>query len=179
MDNQPVSGHLDNMYYFAYGSNMLTRRLRERVPSSHPLGIGSLRGHVLRFHKRSRDGSGKCNVLRTGDASDLVFGVVYEIDDRDRDRLDRVEGSGYRGTSVEVAVGPKVLDCYTYFARPETIDQTLHPAPWYKDLVLEGAREHELPGAYIRAIERVEVAAEPGAGRGASEGERRGTESRR
>ena len=55
------------MLYFAYGSNMLTARLRERMPSCKPLGIAKLPGHALRFHKRSKDQSGKCNAFATDD----------------------------------------------------------------------------------------------------------------
>ena len=53
--------------YFAYSSNMLTDRLRERVPSATAIGIGQLAGHSLRWDKRSeRDGSGKCDAEATG-----------------------------------------------------------------------------------------------------------------
>lgn len=49
--------------YFAYGSNMSTVRLRERMPSCKPLGIATLPGHALRFRKRSTDKFGKCNAF--------------------------------------------------------------------------------------------------------------------
>jgi gamma-glutamylcyclotransferase len=48
---------------FAYGSNMLSARLRERVPSARPAGTACLPGFSLRWHKVSVDGSGKCNVV--------------------------------------------------------------------------------------------------------------------
>jgi gamma-glutamylcyclotransferase len=53
------------MYYFAYGSNMSLSRLRERVPSAEAVGCFSLNGHDLRFHKLSKDGSGKCDAFFT------------------------------------------------------------------------------------------------------------------
>ena len=49
------------LLYFAYGSNLHPERLRERVPSAESLGVARLEAHVLRFHKRGRDGSGKCD----------------------------------------------------------------------------------------------------------------------
>lgn len=50
---------------FAYGSNMLTDRLRERVPSARPVAVARLAGHSLRWHKVSIDGSGKCDAEAT------------------------------------------------------------------------------------------------------------------
>ena len=47
---------------FAYGSNLLTYCLRERVPSARPVTVARLAGHSLRWHKVSMDGSGKCDV---------------------------------------------------------------------------------------------------------------------
>ena len=58
---------------FAYGSNMLTARLRERVSSAAAVGIGRLPGHVLKWHKRSRDGSGKCDIESTGLNEEVVW----------------------------------------------------------------------------------------------------------
>lgn len=66
-------------YYFAYGSNMSSVRLKERAPSSRAVGVAQLPEYVLKFHKRSKDGSGKCNALFTGVATDVVFGVVFEM----------------------------------------------------------------------------------------------------
>jgi hypothetical protein len=59
----PETGPPEPAEYFAYGSNMETARLRERMPSAKPLGVAKLSGHELRFHKRSKDGSGKCNAF--------------------------------------------------------------------------------------------------------------------
>lgn len=53
------------IYYFAYGSNMLTERLIARTPSARPVGTSLLPGHRLTFHKRGRDGSGKCDAFET------------------------------------------------------------------------------------------------------------------
>src|SRR5260370_38877209 len=81
--------------YFAYGSNMLTARLRERVPSATAIGIGQLVGHALRWDKRSwRDGSGKCDAEATSRKGDVVWGVVFELDREDKPALDKAEGLG-------------------------------------------------------------------------------------
>jgi hypothetical protein len=73
--------------YFAYGSNMLTERLRRRVPSTKPIGPARLDGFELRFHKRGADGSAKCDVVAGGDGS--VHGVLFKICAEERYLLDR------------------------------------------------------------------------------------------
>ena len=52
------------MLCFAYGSNVCSGRLRERVPSAVPVRVARLLNHSLRFHKRSGDHSGKCDAWR-------------------------------------------------------------------------------------------------------------------
>lgn len=52
------------MKYFAYGSNMLTERLRARCPSAHPIGTGIAMGFRLNFSKRGEDGSGKAMLTK-------------------------------------------------------------------------------------------------------------------
>ena len=149
--------------YFAYGSNMHLLRLRERTPSCVALEVVELASYRLRFHKRNPDGSGKCNVFFTGQQTDRVFGVLYRIDMDEKPLLDRAEGvgHGYRADCVEVRVGDSQRRVHTYFADPDYIDDALKPYRWYKELVIAGARMHELPSAYIDQIERQEALEDP------------------
>jgi integrase len=63
------------MLYFAYGSNMCTGRLRQRVPSANPVRVAKLLNHAFRFHKRSGDLSGKCDAYFTGETTDVIWGA--------------------------------------------------------------------------------------------------------
>jgi len=152
------------MIYFGYGSNMLTRRLRARVPSADPIGTGRLPGHRLHFHKRSRDGSGKCNVVPVEDAHDVVHGVLFELRADDVDALDEAEqrGRGYERQTVRVR-GPSSspVDAFAYVAQPAYVDDALLPYDWYRALVLAGAREHGLPPAYRSRLEAVRSYPDP------------------
>jgi gamma-glutamylcyclotransferase len=146
--------------YFAYGSNMLSRRLRaaDRAPSARPLAVARLSQHRLSFDKLSdRDGSGKCDAEHSGQLTDCVIGVVYRIDACEQVALDLVEGVGigYRRCEIEVDSDVARLRCRTYLA---TLKQPgLRPFDWYKALVVAGAREHGLPVAYIEALLRVDA----------------------
>ncbi len=145
--------------YFAYGSNLHPLRLAVRAPEHRVDGIAHLAGYRVAFHKRSRiDGSGKCNILETGDSRDRVFGVVYEIDEAGLGALDNDESvhGGYGRVAVDVITGRGgATGVWTYQAPQRLIDESLAPYDWYHRLVVRGARHHGLPGHYIRELENV------------------------
>lgn len=149
--------------YFAYGSNMSVQRLAARVPSARLLGVATLAGHALRFHKPgSRDGTGKCDAFATGCADDLVAGALYSMLGSELPQLDAVEGAGVgyerRCVLVRTAEGGNV-PAETYVAT-RTADG-LRPLDWYKEHVLRGARSLGLPAAYVAAIEAIAADADP------------------
>ena len=144
--------------YFAYGSNLSCKRLQERVRSAEPKKRGVLRCHCLAFHKISRkDGSGKCDIVSSKE-SDVVWGRVYHIDDKDKECLDRYEGLGYgyaeKTVTVELDSGTTIR-AVTYYATVK--DPTLQPYTWYITHVLVGAKEACLPPDYIKKIEEVKA----------------------
>jgi gamma-glutamylcyclotransferase (GGCT)/AIG2-like uncharacterized protein YtfP len=143
--------------YFAYGSNMLTERLRRRVPSTTPIGRAHLGGWKLRFHKHGADGSAKCNIVSAAEAD--VFGVLFEIRADERKLLDRAEGlgRGYDLAEVSVTLDGASVDAFCYVASPSHIDESLLPFRWYRDFVLHGAHEHRLPAPYAERVQRIEA----------------------
>jgi gamma-glutamylcyclotransferase len=152
------------MKYFAYGSNMLSQRLTARVSSAAFLTTALLRGYALRFHKRSKkDGSGKCDALHTGDTRDVVYGAVFEIDEAEKADLDRHEGlgNGYDGAEVEVETDGGAVTAFTYLADRRAVDGSLKPYTWYKDYVVEGAKQNSLPPEYVASLEQIEAMADP------------------
>lgn len=140
---------------FAYGSNMLLARIRERVPSARPIGVAALHGHRLAWHKAGRDGSGKCDVVPSCEAGAVVFGVLYEIALVEKHVLDAVEGlgAGYDEKRVQLEHEAAVLSASLYQAT--SIEPSWQPYSWYKALVVAGAREHGLPSHYVAALEGV------------------------
>jgi gamma-glutamylcyclotransferase len=141
----------DVFIYFAYGSNMLTCRIKssERAPSAKCIGIGYVQEHRLTFDKVSSDGSGKCDLELTNNPKDKVHGVLFEIENKDKDNLDRAEGvgNGYEKKSVEVVTASGQFLATTYVAIKK--DNTVQPYHWYKAIVVTGAVEHGLPNGYI------------------------------
>jgi len=145
-------GNPPTLHYFAYGSNMLSRRLRARTPSARVVSVATLPAHELRWHKAGRDGSGKCDIVPSSPESGAVLGVVFEIALSEKPDLDRVEGLGvgYAERQVEVQTGAGTRWVFTYQAID--IDCCAVPYTWYKALVVAGAREHEFPEDYVQAL---------------------------
>jgi hypothetical protein len=146
--------------YFAYGSNMLTERLRaeDRCPTASPVGVGSVRGYTLQFWKKGKDESGKATIVRSERSAARVIGVVFEIGEREKRNLDNVEGvgNGYDildDVAVRLESGAEVL-ARTYIGTE--LDQTLRPYDWYRALVIAGAIQHGLPSSWIAALEATE-----------------------
>jgi gamma-glutamylcyclotransferase len=145
------------MLYFAYGSNMSERRLRQRVPSAQKVSVATLPEHRLCFHKKSqRDGSAKCNAHLTLNTCDEVLGVLFELNWSEKYSLDCAEGLGlgYEERTISVTLRDgRIYEAFAYFAM--TMDSSLSPYHWYKEHVLRGAVENGLPERYIKSIQCV------------------------
>lgn len=85
-------------WYFAYGSNMSRARLEARVGPCQDRGHAWLDGFDLRFHKRGRDGSGKCDAFATGARTHILHGVLFGMSAAQREALHLFEGPGYAST---------------------------------------------------------------------------------
>jgi len=133
------------MFYAAYGSNLHPRRLTERISSAQLVTTAFVPNWSLHFHKRSKDGSGKCNILSGGDG---IHVAIFKISATDKFVLDRIEGLGV-GYSETLLSVPDIGDCVSYVAEQSHIDVSLVPYDWYKELVLTGARFHSFPGRYL------------------------------
>ena len=146
------------MLYFSYGSNMSSKRLCNRVPSAKMFAVGTLDKHLLKFHKHSfRDNSAKCDIEFTNKSEDIVYGVLYEFDLNEKVNLDHAEGLGlgYEIKTVQIKVEDKIYEAFTYYGTD--IDKNLKPFHWYKNHVLKGAYEFDLPKDYIlEYIENIE-----------------------
>ena len=149
--------------YFAYGSNMLSRRLRasNRTPSAVAVGTGFVSGRRLTFDKVSTDGSGKCDIEVTTNPNDRAYGVLFEIDIAEKPALDRAEGlgEGYREEPVEVVAASGICEAITYVATSKV--PALRPYHWYKALVVAGAIEHGLPESYVEWLRTFDSQADP------------------
>ncbi|MEX2159025.1 MAG: gamma-glutamylcyclotransferase family protein [Dehalococcoidia bacterium] len=142
--------------YFAYGSNMHLRMFRRRCPGAKPLGPALLRGYRIAFtrYDRTRKG-GVADIVPEPDAE--VWGALYEIDNACFVTLDKYENAprAYRRELVRVIDDAAAEhESHTYIA-----NQTGHFAPsrQYLGIIVQGARDHDLPEEYVQALQKTKT----------------------
>jgi gamma-glutamylcyclotransferase len=131
--------------YFAYGSNMKVDRMTERVPSAHPVGYAKLAGNKLAFNKVSKDGSGKTNIVDS--KNDVVFGVLFEVDEDQIANLDDIEQGYERKNIMVLGSNEQEIHVFTYISNQTNND--LKPYDWYLKFLVNGAEENNLPRDYV------------------------------
>lgn len=139
---------VSQVLYFAYGSNLDADQLRERCPSSNSRCAARLRNHRLDFtYYSTRWTGGAADVLPH--SGDDVWGVVYELAERDLVRLDRYE-SGYERVTLSVE-GPdgEHYAVITYMVREK---RNFPPSDMYLDKILDWAERWNLPPDYLARL---------------------------
>jgi hypothetical protein len=129
--------------YFAYGSNMSSARLIDRVGSIAIVGAARLPDYQHLFNKHGSDETAKGNIQPR--AGREVHGALYQLTGEQTTILDRYEG-GYQRLWIEVA-GQRAL---TYEA--VRLSDELEPTTEYLHHYVRGVREHGIPDHYLQAI---------------------------
>jgi len=162
------------LWYFAYGSNMSPATFVGRR-ALHPLATrwGWLDGFRLCFDLPVGPGERACaNLAREPGAR--VAGILYQVTADDAERLDRSEGVPqgiYQRVAVDVAVdGAERIAAFTYESALRQPGR--RPSARYLGLLLDGARAHGLPAAYVAWLERFDLAFDERHAGGASLAER-------
>jgi gamma-glutamylcyclotransferase (GGCT)/AIG2-like uncharacterized protein YtfP len=143
---------MTRLLYFAYGSNLHLRMFRRRCPGAVVRGRARLPGYRLAFtrYNRTRKG-GVADIVPEPEAE--VWGALYEIDRACLAALDDYEHvpRAYRREAVRVEDDAGAAhEAFAYLA-----NQTGHFAPskQYLGVIVQGARDHGLPEAYIASLQ--------------------------
>jgi len=144
--------------YFAFGSNMDPQQMKERCPSHKVRGRGCLPNFELCFPRRSP--KRKCATAGFASAAGkVVWGVLYELDERDTASLHRAEGyvpgraaeeNRHNLEEIQVrldSVNGATVAAFTYVAYPDELETA--PSAEYLDHLISGAQHHGLPEAYL------------------------------
>lgn len=146
------------MLIFAYGSNMNLNRLAKRVPSAVKVTNAFLTDHKVVCNKISNDGSAKANIIKTDVPDEIVWGVLFSIDNNEKALLDKAEGLGKGYTEGTFTFFDETNNSYAaqiYFADSSSIDNTLLPYDWYKEFIVTGAIQNKLPAEYISQLQSI------------------------
>lgn len=145
-------------WYFGYGSNTNLASLRAKgvVPRTSERAV--LRGWRLRFnvHHFFHHEGGVANIEPTGDASNVVWGVVHLCKDEHLALLDAAEayGHGYDRVEVSVHTDHGERRAITYVGMLSFLDEGCRPTQRYLNILLKGAAAAGLDPSYIDALRR-------------------------
>lgn len=126
----------------------------ERRVGGYPKPVtGKLHGYELKFNKKSKDGSGKANIVVN--PNEVIEGRLFELTTKQFTKLEGYE-KGYHREDVQINVGDKEISAITYLADVDKIDNSLEPSEDYLDLIVCGAHEEpQLSDEYIEKIKKV------------------------
>ena len=141
-----------NMYYFAFGSNMSEQQMKERCGENNYnfITIGLLKNYKFVYdgHSVKRNGA-VANVVK--DNNNYVWGVIYKINQKALNILDKHEGYKNKVYDRDVLIirgnDNKIFKAYTYYRTGKEVGT---PSEEYKETVKLGAEEHEIPEDYIK-----------------------------
>jgi len=129
------------MYYFAYGSNLSKKQMRERCPESKPRLIAILPNYKLVFTDWSRQWRGGVATIKRF-SGEKVLGAVYEITDSDLRRLDKYEGYPQSYSRIKVIVfddNNQPIEAMTYIKAGQLKEAP--PSKEYLAVIQQGYRD--------------------------------------
>ena len=141
--------------YFAYGSNMSSKQMKERISSSIYVGVGFIDNHSLKFNRKGSYRSS--GVASVEPSSGKVWGVVWKMSLSDLSKLTKIEDpTAYNREQMVVALeSGENLTCNIYVAIKQV--DFIAPEQGYVDLIVTGAKEHNLPTEYIAFLKNIET----------------------
>lgn len=143
-----------HFYFISYGSNMLLKRIKERIPSVETVDNLELKGYNLIFNKKSHDGSTKANLKKSNDENDVIWTVLHRIRLEDKEILDKYEGlgKGYSLKEFSLAIDDGFVKAYVYICDDYLFIENGKPYDWYLQYLIKGAEENGFPKDYINYL---------------------------
>ncbi|CAH1407938.1 unnamed protein product [Nezara viridula] len=169
--------------YFAYCVNMLSSRMECCVDKNIVRkGHAKLDGYKLLFGSYNEEWEGCLpTIAKSCCSDDVVWGVLWEVDESVKPRLDRLQGVGnkiYEQCEVEVNVfkSSSAARAMTYRLAKRPLSPILYrdlhprlryrPSKLYLEEMVKGAAESGLPTFYLKKLKNI---AHNGYGKGTGE----------
>jgi len=139
-------------HYAAYGSNLDPARMRAYCPHSPMMGTGWLEGWRLTFAGEAEMGWEGAVTTVVESPGDRVFVALYDVNPRDAENLDEVEGvtSGiYRKLHVRVATLDGDVTGWVYVFNGYEGGLPTH---WYLTEIANAAEKAGAPADYVEQL---------------------------
>lgn len=141
------------IYYFAYGSNMDQKQMKERCPRSILVGKAVLENYQLAFTIYSPERKCGCaDIVKS--LGDKVYGLLYKLTDNDLKNLDGYEGCPDHYRRITICVidelrEKKNVESYEVVSKAEEV---IMPSADYLNLLISAAEYFEFPKVYIQYL---------------------------
>lgn len=129
------------MYYFAYGTNLNQKQMKERCPDSKPLFTAVLPNYKLVFVGWSRQWRGGVASIKSF-RGERVRGAIYEVTEACLQRLDRYESDYNRLKVTVVGEDDEPIEAIIYVKTGRLEDAT--PSKEYLAIIQQGLRDWRL-----------------------------------
>jgi len=159
-DAAVLNGTADELYYFAYGSNMSKEQISARCAKPKVIAVARLADYRLAFFGYSATWDGGEETVIPAPGRD-VWGVVYQLSSSDRDRLDdaqdaRLDGSGsyFHFPANVTGQDGKVYPVLLF--KKDSLGSSQKPSQEYLNFIVEGAVSNGLAGDYVETLRTME-----------------------
>lgn len=135
------------MLHFAYGSNMSRALMAARCPGAEARGPARLAGWRFLISR-----NGYASIAPASGA--IVHGVLWRLGTRDLAAInayEAVDAGLYLRRPLRVRLGDRSVAALVYIARAKGEGR---PKPGYIHVIVEGARDWQLPAGHIRSLQR-------------------------
>jgi gamma-glutamylcyclotransferase len=130
-------------YYFAYGSNILSKKIKSRCSSAQKISNGILYDWNWSFNVQADHLNGSTAGIFEAKGY-KVEGVLYKMNPEDIDTISSIEQGGYKPRIVNIKTKDATFDATTFIPVRMLSKNYMHPPPDYLEEMLEGARENGL-----------------------------------
>ncbi|EAR22339.1 gamma-glutamylcyclotransferase [Nitrococcus mobilis] len=147
----------EEQWLIAYGSNLSTQRLKQRVGQISDTKTGFIEGYELSFNKAGANGNTYANTRYIG-THVACPAVAYKLALEQAEMLDRFEGvpTHYMRVAIPFATVSGVEIVQSYITHPNKLVPERRPKDEYLGHIQKGYREHALDATYLEhALGRV------------------------
>jgi len=145
------------MIYFAFGSNMSRKRLKNRGIVPFRIRSGWINDYKLVFNKKSKKNNqvGWANIEH--EKGSVVYGILYWVSEDEMIKLDKFEGhpTHYFRTQMNVSTNVGIENAMVYIAQQKWIDESCEPTKKYINFLLEG--RDFIPRKYYENLKKINV----------------------
>lgn len=144
------------MKHFGYGSSLNQEFLKKYCPSTKFVMKAYLPNYEVQFRFWSKKRRGGISSI-IEKAGELVHGVIYDITSNELDDLDILESvpQGLYSRDKFLVLGEDLEWHQADLYRVVKPQGPFTPSKTYVELMLEGAKQHELDPRYIQKIQEI------------------------